>query len=124
MIPPDSGLTITRLGLPGAPEDLRFYNSMLSNVVFTNVITPNVSEQMVYGRNEPLVVYKNTTRTINLSFTIVSSTRRTLNVPNGVVKEPQASTRAVFLTWEWVLTESITNPKPGSNPKNNFVFVT
>ena len=77
MIPPDSGLTITRLGLPGAPEDLRFYNSMLSNVVFTNVITPNVSEQMVYGRNEPLVVYKNTTRTINLSFTIVSSTEST-----------------------------------------------
>lgn len=77
MIPPESGLTITRLGLPGAPEDLRFYNSMLSNVIFTNVITPNVSEQMVYGRNEPLVVYKNTTRTINLSFTIVSSTEST-----------------------------------------------
>ena len=72
--PPESGLTIKRLGLPGAPEELRFYNSILSNVIFTNVITPNVSEQMVYGRNEPLVVYKNTTRTINLSFTIVSST--------------------------------------------------
>ncbi len=69
-----SGLTITRLGLPGATEKLVFYNSMLSNVIFTNVITPNFTEQMVYGRNEPLVVYKNTTRTINLSFTIVSPT--------------------------------------------------
>jgi len=72
-----SGLTITRLGLPGVIEELVFYNSMLSNVVFTNVITPNVTEQMVYGRNEPLVVYKNTTRTINLSFTIVSPTEST-----------------------------------------------
>ena len=75
MAPPiQSGLTITRLGIPTGNEELRFYNSMLSNVVFTNVITPNVSEQMVYGRNEPLVVYKNTTRTINLSFNVVSNT--------------------------------------------------
>ena len=77
MPPQESGLTITRLGLPGAPEELRFYNSMLSNVVFTNVITPNFTEQQVYGRNEPLVVYRNTTRTINFSFTMVSPTEST-----------------------------------------------
>lgn len=70
----ESGLTIKRLGITLEDEELRFYNSILSNVVFTNVITPNVSEQMVYGRNEPLVVYKNTTRTINLSFNVVSNT--------------------------------------------------
>jgi hypothetical protein len=75
--PPESGLTITRLGLPVETEELRFYNSMLSNVIFTNVITPNFTEQQVYGRNEPLVVYRNTTRTINFSFTMVSPTEST-----------------------------------------------
>jgi hypothetical protein len=75
-----SGLTITRLGLapdldPGTGTDrneLYFTNSILSNVIFTNVITPNFTEQQVYGRNEPLVVYRNTTRTINFSFTMAS----------------------------------------------------
>ena len=72
-----SGLTITRLGLAPDPDpetltdrnELYFTNSILSNVIFTNVITPNFTEQQVYGRNEPLVVYRNTTRTINFSFT-------------------------------------------------------
>lgn len=74
-----SGLRITRLGVPFQKNEdgtdaneLHFTNSILSNVVFSNVITPTFSEQMVYGRNEPLVVYKNTTRTINFSFTIGS----------------------------------------------------
>jgi hypothetical protein len=80
-----SGLTITRLGLAPVKDlqtgidknELQFTNSMLSNVVFSNVITPTFSEQMVYGKNEPLVVYKNTTRTINFSFTMASTSQAT-----------------------------------------------
>jgi hypothetical protein len=75
----NSGLTITRLGLaPDIDEkglehnELRLSNSTLTNVIFTNVITPTFTEQMVYGRNEPLVVYRNTIRTINFSFTLGS----------------------------------------------------
>jgi hypothetical protein len=75
-----SGLTISRLGVPTDKEALTFPNSILTNVVFSNVITPNFTEQQVYGRNEPLVVYKNTTRTVNFSFTVVSDTESIRNI--------------------------------------------
>jgi hypothetical protein len=82
-----SGLTITRLGGGTDTESIYFLNSIMANVVFNNVITPNFSEQMVYGRNEPLVVYKNTTRTINFSFAVAStgSTMAAINTLQSMV---------------------------------------
>ena len=82
-----SGLTITRLGGETDTEEIHFLNSIMSNVTFNNAITPNFSEQMVYGRNEPLVVYKNTTRTINFSFAMAStgSTMAALNTLQSMV---------------------------------------
>jgi hypothetical protein len=42
-------------------------------VEFSNEITPNYIETTVFGRNEPVLTYKNTTRTIKLAFEMVGS---------------------------------------------------
>jgi len=58
------------LGYGGDQNRVEFGDNQFSSIEFVSEITPNYTETMVYGRNEPIVTYKNTSRNLKISFTI------------------------------------------------------
>jgi len=69
------GLYIERLGMPNQGSNKNIINiasDKLTNIALTNKITPNFNETTVFGRNDVLATYKNTTRTINFVADVVN----------------------------------------------------
>jgi hypothetical protein len=58
------------LGYGAGVNRIDFGDNQFSQIEYVSEITPNYTETMVYGRNEPIVTYKNTSRNLKISFVI------------------------------------------------------
>jgi hypothetical protein len=67
------------LGYGGLENEIVFGDGQLTRIEYVSEITPNYTETMVYGRNEPIVTYKNTSRNLKISFVIGQGTTQNVN---------------------------------------------
>ncbi len=67
------------LGYGGSENEIIFGDGQLTRIEYVSEITPNYTETMVYGRNEPIVTYKNTSRNLKISFIIGQGTGENTN---------------------------------------------
>ena len=82
-------ITIERLGLTFIANGLAANNKISfqgSDIQFSSEITPNYTETFVYGRNDPVITYKNTTRSIKFSFR-VSNGNSSLNADMNILTQ-------------------------------------
>ena len=67
------------LGYGGTENRIDFGVGQLKKIEYVSEITPNYTETMVYGRNEPIVTYKNTSRNLKISFVISQGSGKNVN---------------------------------------------
>lgn len=95
----------------------------ITKVGVQDTITPDYNiEYDLYGKNEPIVTYKNTKRTIKLNFNINANVSSTINKYNQLLYPVYNSDKVVTgvpmfrIKWSSILC------KPGSDPRNNNVI--